>query len=627
MRFNYFPTHCHTDFSSIKFPDSINKIDELIDRAYEMKLPGIAITDHDCTSAYVRAEKHIKKRRTENPTDERWKNFKLVLGNEIYLCRNGLNKDNYDKENDKYFHFILLAKDEIGNQQIREISTRAWTRSYMFFHRRVPTYWSDLEEIIGKDPGHVIAQSACLGGQLPYLIIKQRDDNVNEARYEKAILRWIAKVQSIFGRENFFLELQPNNQEDQIYVNKKLIHLSKELNIPAVVSTDVHYLKKEDRIIHRAYLKSKQAEREVDDFYETTYLMSADEIYDHLTKYLEDKDIQELFINTLKILDKCEEYSILKQLELPYIPKKRFDEELVSDFNISEVDFPYFSRFFNSEQPSDRQFAIRLFNFIMNEKTVGDKENLLKTLEHELEIIWNSSVKMNVHWSKYFLQVADYIKIIWEDGDSIVAASRGSAGASYVMYALDIIQIDRTREKAPLVFERFLNPDRASVLDVDIDIESTKRNYVIDALQKEYGEDHVVRVSTFRTEKAKSAILAAARGVGISIEDARYIASLIKSDRGIQYSLSETYYGDEEKQIKPNLQFREEMNKYPKLWTVAKKIEGLVSGIGIHAGGLVITEDKVQEHCSIMATTDGTLVTSLDLEDAEEVSLIKINTL
>ena len=156
----YVSLHNHTDFSNIRFPDSINTVGDLIDQAYKIGLKGVAITDHECISSYVKIGEHITRRRKENP-DTNWQDFKVIYGNEIYLCRNGLTNENFEKGKDKYFHFILLAKNARGNQQIRELSSRAWQRSYMYFHRRCPTYFDDLEEIVGVEQGNIIASSAC----------------------------------------------------------------------------------------------------------------------------------------------------------------------------------------------------------------------------------------------------------------------------------------------------------------------------------------------------------------------------------------------------------------------------------------------------------------------------------
>lgn len=598
----------------------------MLDYAHEIGLKGMALTDHDCISGYVQAEKHIAKRKKQNPDDKSWQDFKFIYGNEIYLTRNGLNKENFEKGKDRFYHFILLAKDEIGNKQIRKLSSIAWDRSYMSFHRRIPTYFSDLEEVIKTEQGHVIASSACLGSQIDSLLLQRKNHAKDTEMYQvytDGIDRWVEKIVDIFGKGNFFLELQPGLSDEQVYVNKELLKIGKRLDVPCIVTTDSHYLKQEERKIHKAFLNSKNGDREVDSFYEAAYVMTEDEIRERMD-YVEEEVMDELFNNTLKIGAMCEEYSIIKPLNIPYLPQDDFNEELYREFTLSEEEYPYFNKFLKSSDVADFQLAIRLYNFLFT-SSVTDFKLSADTLEEELKIVWNSSDKMGVRWSKYFLQIADYMKIIWNEGDSIVAPSRGSAGASYLMYALDVIQIDKTREVAPLLFTRFLNPDRASVLDVDSDVESSKRNQIIAAMQDRYGTNQVVRVCTFKTETAKIAIKDAARGLGIDVDTSTYIASLVGAERGIIYTLDEIYYGNEEKGLKPNQAFIREMEKHPGLWETAKNIEGLVNGLGSHAGGVIVTEEHINETAATMRTTKGEVVTAFDLHDCEEMSLIKIS--
>ena len=624
----YTSLHNHDDYSNIKFPDATSRTDTLIDRAHEMGLKGIAITNHDTVSSYIIAEEHLAKRRAENPNDKSWQDFQLILGNEIYLCRNGLNKENFEAGKDKYYHFILLAKDRIGNDQIRELSTKAWEQSYMYFHNRVPTYWEDLENIIQTNPGHVIASSACLGSQLAQLILRQQQEQDPDIRaaYDTAMERLINKLNSIFLPGNFYLELQPGVSDEQIVVNKKLHELSQRLGVPCIVTTDTHYLKKEDREIHAAFLNSKSGDRETAEFYEATYLMTTEEIYTRMN-YLPIEFITELLQNTIDIGDSCEEYSLMRDLHLPYLPQSAFEEKLEYPLIIDNEKYPYFHKFYNST-PANKQLIIRVWNFInTDDYIVNNMGEALESIHEELKIIWSSSEKQSVEWSKYFLQVADYLRIIWTLGDSLTAPSRGSAGASLILYALGVIQINKNRERVPLYFERFLNPDRASVLDIDTDVESSKRQRCIAALQHIYGADRVIRVSTFRTETTKSVIKTAGRGLGINQDVVDYIASLVKSNRGIDYNLNEMYYGDEQKDIKPNKTFVSQMNKYPQLWRAAQELEGIISGVGVHAGGVIIDDKPIYQTAGVMRTNKGDLVTCFDLDSAEKVSLIKIDLL
>ena len=261
-----------------------------------------AITEHDTIASSIRAEKYYNKVKKDHPE------FKLIRGNEIYLVRNGLNAQNYKKETDRYFHFILLARDAIGAKQIREISTRAWMRSYVTRRmRRVPTYYQDLIDIIGANPGHVIGCTACLGGCLPTQLMRNRDTG---APSMDLIKRWIVQMQGIFGKDDFYFEMQPSFNKDQIYVNKKLVELGNEMGIKYIITNDAHYLKKADRPIHKAFLNSQQGDREVDDFYATTYLMSDEEIYHYMEESLGEEVIQTAYRNIKEITDKCEDYTL-----------------------------------------------------------------------------------------------------------------------------------------------------------------------------------------------------------------------------------------------------------------------------------------------------------------------------
>ena len=261
--------HNHTDFSNIRLRDSINRYTDLIDYAIELGHKFIAITDHESISNAVKVEKYYKKIKKNNP------DFKVILGNEIYLCRNGLTADTFISGEDKYFHFVLLAKDAVGHQQIREISTRAWMRSYMARGmRRVPTYYSDLFEIIGANPGHIIGSTACLGGLLGTQLLKYKS-NKDEQFYQR-IINWCNGLNDLFGQGNFYLEMQPSASKEQTYVNNEIIKLSELTDIPFIITTDSHYLKKEEAPIHKAFLNSQDGDREVDSFYATTYMMGTE---------------------------------------------------------------------------------------------------------------------------------------------------------------------------------------------------------------------------------------------------------------------------------------------------------------------------------------------------------------
>lgn len=495
--------------------------------------------------------------------------------------------------------------------------------------RRVPTYYSDLEEIIGANPGHVIASTACIGGYFGKTILKASRFGEGTEPFRKEqekLIEWCKYLQSIFGKDNFFLELQPSDNIEQIFVNKWLLKFSNELNIPAIITTDSHYLTKEDRKFHKAYLNSKDGDREVDEFYATTYMMSAEEIHGYMDKHNGVEVISQLLENTKLIGDQIEQYDLRKPFKLPYLPSAEDIKKADEPYIVTKQLAPIWEKFLFSEEPADRVFIKRIIDKCNSNPNYWSSERV-ERMNIELETVWNASEKQNIKWSKYFLQVVDYLKIAWDEGDTLVGPGRGSGVGFYLNYLLDIIQIDPMVEKVPLFYWRFLNPERASILDIDSDVQSNRRNKVIEALQKHYGELNVVRVGTERTEAAKAAILTAARGLNIDVDTAQAIAALIESDRGIQRSLHTTYYGDPENDIQPNRTFQEEMAKYPELWAVAQKIEGLQCGCGCHAGGVVIVDEDITETNSLIKLNSGEWVTAWDLHESEEVSNVKIDLL
>ncbi len=338
--------HNHTMYSNLRLRDCIIRENELIDYALELGHEVVAITDHESISNAIKVEKYYQKVKKNNP------NFKVILGNEIYLCRNGLNNQNFIPKQDRYYHFVLLAKDAIGHQQIREISTRAWTRSYMARGmRRVPTYYQDLFDIIGSNPGHVIGSTACLGGALPTQLLRNKD--LKDPTLGDKSVKWCLQLKELFGKDNFYLELQPSKSREQIYVNRQLIGLSNLLDIPYIITTDSHYLKKEDRKVHKAYLNAQNGDREVDDFYATTYMMNTEELESFMD--LTREELDEAYSNIHHIKEMCEDYSLMKPLKIPQLP---WSEPFGSPAPYKWFDkIPYMKTFMESDYIGDHHLC------------------------------------------------------------------------------------------------------------------------------------------------------------------------------------------------------------------------------------------------------------------------------
>ena len=565
--------------------DCIIKENDLIDYAIKLGLSGVAITDHESVSSYIKAlnyfdslqKKALKVLENKESPQElvewatRVKNFKLALGNEIYLCRDGLNAKNYEKGKDKYFHFILIAKDKVGNDQIRLLSSRAWSRSFYQFIERVPTYYSDIEEIIGSNPGHVIASTACLGGQLTNFI--------NSGDFEKAknFATWCS---SIFGEDNFFLEFQPGEDEEQIKFNKLLCEFCK--NNPEfkwIVSTDAHYLRQEDRPIHKAFLNSDgESDRETDKFYATTYLMDEDEIRERLS-YLPKDFVEQSLSNTNLIYNKIEQYSLKHKQIIPRIP---LDFSSLGELTCNYRGYPYITKFFESEYEEDNYFIATIWKRAKEENLLDEPH--LKRIEEECEEIWVVSEKIQERLSAYFTTMSKIIDIGWTKGDTLIGPWRGSVGGSLCAYLSGIIQRDPLKSPTPLYAWRFISRGRAELADIDFDTQASKREFFIKEVEKYFvsigGE--LTAVATFGTETSKAALVTAVRGLGYEPELGTYLSSLIPIDRGKVRDLKSCYFGNEEKGWPPVSTFVAEMDNYPDVWEVAQGIEGLISRRGRH---------------------------------------------
>ena len=616
----YLGIHNHTDEdSNLRLRDTINKVNELIDYTHELGMKGVCFTGHESiTSSLSAIEYYFSKKDLPE-----WKDFKIGLGNEIYLCTRDVTAEN--KKGQRYPHFILLALDEFGHKGIRELSTNSWlNNSFMNVMMRVPTYYDELENMLNTYKGHIIGSSACLGGALPNRILQilETDNMFEKNEIWESCIEWAEYMNEIFGQGYFFLELQPSLKNEQIFVNKKLIELSEITGAPYLISTDAHYLKKEDKEFHKIYLESQDGDREVDDFYETTYVMSSEEIHSYMDDSLGYKLVQKGLDNTLLIYDKIQIYDLRKPMEIPYVPFNT-DEPDKDIFDKYNPLIKYLDYFYNSEHDSDRHLCREIINELDKKTEELCNEETYDAISECLESLIIASDKMNVRWSAYLLDVEDIIKLLWEV--SLVGCGRGSGVGFILNYILHITQINPLKEKTKTYPWRFLNPERASPLDIDVDIEGSKRDAVMQKFRDTYGADRISKVMTLSTEKGRSAILTAARGLGIDNDLAQYIASLMVADRGQLRTLKQMYYGDDDN--KPVVDFVREMDRYPQLWECALKFEGLVNGVGSHAGGIILNNKPFTEVAAQMKTNSGDIITQFDLHGCEKVSLIKFDCL
>lgn len=614
---SYFNLHGHTEFSNIRMLDSTNKLKDYIFKAQSLGLNGVAITDHESVSGYIKAIQIQKKLQEEGS------NFKIILGNEIYLVDSLEEvRDNYRSGITRFPHFILLAKDEIGCRQIREISSSAWKNSfYTGKMERVPTVKSELAEIIGDNKGHIIASTGCIGGELAHWIL-QNDP--------QSCLEFIDWCQDVFGEENFYLEMQPNDAPEQVKVNQTIIKISDQLNIPYIITTDAHYLSKDQAKIHEAYLNSREdGSRETLDFYRSCYLMTREEIHEWMDKQIGSECVNIALDNTNIIGNSIQEFdlfcptivpdSVVPKFELRYLFKDYYD------------DFEYIKKYAYSDNKYDR-YLLKLIEdgFLIKNKDISlDSDEVQKVLlpriEAELSEMWLVTEKLGTSISSYYLTTLDLVNTMWEEGDSFVGVARGSVTGMYTMYLIGITQIN------PLPYNlkhwRHISHSKVELSDVDLDSQANRRERIIEAIKDKRGRDKVLNCCTFKTEGAKSAILSSARGLGIDNDEAQYIASLIPVTRGFTWSIGDCLNGNAEEDRKPVTEFVNECNNYPLLLETAQTIEGIICGRSIHASAVYLFNDDFNTHNAMMKAPNGVWVTQWNMSDSDYASGLKMDLL
>ena len=635
---SYTTLHNHSSYSnaSLGFPDSINKYDKLIQSAYDLGLNGIAITDHECISGHVQMLKYYQSMKLNRP-------FKLILGNEIYLLSE--DEDSYmrgealpfdDEGNGKeyqenYYHFILNALDNEGHKQIRELSSRAWYRAYTYKGlMRRPTYYSDLEDIVTPNQGHIIASSACMGGVIPHAIL---DNDIQKA--ENAIMYF----DSIFGHGNFYLELQPcyEANTEQMLVNKTLWELGHKLDIPCIATTDSHFMNKEQAFAHKVLLNAKDGgdARETDEFYATAYLMGEEELRGYLLNTFTQEQIDELFTNTDTIGDRVQGYSFEHAPMIPQIPTENIPtfviEHRYRQYYDKYEDFKYYA-YIENIQDSYFFYRIERALYDLVENKSKDIETYIARLNsefHELRLI---SEAFNDSMASYYTTMSKIIELIWET-DSLSMPARGSGAGFLVCYLLEITQIDPVPLGDYFPFWRHLSAERGvEIADIDNDSQNAKRDAIIEAIRSYFGEDRVLNVATFSTLSAKTAIEKAGKGLkklgyDITDETIGYLKSLVPTERGQVWSLKDCFYGNTDKDRKPVKELINEINKYEHLQDCIFIFEGLIINRGIHASGILIGNEPYVDQISAMRSPNGVLCSCYDLHDAEYCGWTKVDIL
>ena len=623
-----FSGHNHTDMSNFRLIDSINKLENLVKRGYEVGLAGMAITDHETLAQSVR----VCKLQKEYP------DFKIAIGNEIYLC------DERGK-NQKFPHFILIAKDKIGHEQLRKLSSYAWMNSY--YDRgmeRVPTLKSELQNIVGQDPGHLIATSACIGSELGINILAMLDGRKTGNQQQEAIaynniVNYMQFNIDLFG-DDFYIEIAPAASKEQIEVNRKLVQIAEAFNRKVVIGDDAHFLSRNDRYVHKSYLNSdkEKNDREVDAFYQYAFLHSQEECIEDLTPSFgeETEKLYKTFCeNSMEIFNKIETYSLLHAQTIPSVEVKDYPKP---DISIGLENYPILHSMQFSDDIYDRYWINQCLDKLDELNKFND--TYLTELEQEAEVKKTIGEKLGTNIFKYPITLQHYIDMMWDCG-SLVGAGRGSSCAGLNHYLLGVTQLDPIKWNLP--FFRYLNKDRIELPDIDLDLCPSKRPLIMKKIKAERGQhfnsdiDELSRknlgathIVTFGTETAKSAITTACRGYrseqypdGIDSDIGTYLASLVPVERGFNWTVTEMVEGNPDKGRQPVALFIQEVNKFPSLLDIILGIEGIIKSRGIHASGVILFDENPYEFGCFMKAPSGEIVTQYDLHDCEAAGMTK----
>jgi len=547
--------HLHTH-SHYSLLDGLSKIDELVKKAKEYKMNSLALTDHGVMYGVIEFYQQCKKA-----------GIKPIIGMEAYVALNSRH-DKQGKADKDYNHLILLAENNIGYQNLLKLTTLAHLEGF-YYKPRID--WDLLEQYHQG----LIAMTACLRGEIPRSILK--DDT-------KTIKNNINRYRNLFGSDSFFLELQHNpNIPDQEIVNNRLKQLSQEMMVPLVCSNDIHYLNPEDAeaqdILLCLQTKKKQADPDRMTMLGEDFSFTSPEVMvDHF------KDVPEAIANTQKIADRCNVTIELDKVLLPHfeVPGNKTADEYLEELARANLS-----------------------------KRYGDNitEEITKRLKYELEVIQKTG------FASYFLIVQDFVN--WaKNKNIIVGPGRGSAAGSIVSYLLNITNIDPI--KFELIFERFLNPERISMPDIDLDFADTRRDEVINYVSDKYGHDHVAQIITFGTMAARAALRDVGRVLDLPYTYCDKMAKMVPMFSTLDEALKNV---DEFKEIYNHDPQAKNLIEY------AKKLEGVSRHSSTHACGVLITPKPLDQFVPLQySTTDNeTLVSQYSLHPIEDLGLLKMD--
>jgi len=541
--------HVHTEFSLL---DGSSRIEDLLDRTKELGMDAIAITDHGAMFGVIKFYKEAYNR-----------GIKPILGSEVYVA---INKYTEKEPKDKnQYHLVLLAENNIGYRNLMNIVSEGYVNGF-YYKPRVD------HDVLAKYSEGIIALSACLAGEVQTHIL---NGNYNKAK-EIAL-----KYNEIFGQNNFFLELQDHGMEEQKWVNQQLIKMSKETGIPLVATNDVHYLKRDDAIVHDVLL-CIQTGKTIDDTDRMKF--PTDQFY--LKSYDEMKSIfgsvEEALENTVRIAERC---NVTLDFDTLHLPEYKVPE------GYTNVEY-------------------------LEKLCMEGLKNRYKTITPEIkerfDFEFNTIVQMG--YIDYFLIVWDFIRFAKEEGIE-VGPGRGSAAGSIVSYALGIIDIDPL--EYDLLFERFLNPERVSMPDIDIDFCYERRGEVIDYVVEKYGENRVAQIATFGTMAARGAIRDVGRAINMAYGEVDYIAKQIPMELGMTISKA--------LEVNKNLKDMYDSNEEVKhLIDLALAVEGLPRHTSTHAAGVVISKEPITTYVPLSRNNDA-ITTQFNMVELEELGLLKMD--
>lgn len=534
--------------------DGACELNQLAKRLIDLNMKSVAITDHGVMYGVVDFYKTMKAN-----------GLKPIIGCEVYVAKRSMH-DKEPKIDDDQFHLVLLAKNNQGYKNLMKLVSLGFTEGF-YYKPRID------KDVLRQYSDGLIALSACLGGEIASLLL---NDN-----YEKA-KKTALEYNEIFGQDNFFIEIQDQGILEQRRINPDIVRLSKETQIPLVATNDVHYILKEHASVHDVLLciqtgKTIAEENRLKFPTSEFYLKSASEMND-LFKY-----IPEAIENTVKIAQRC---NVELDFDTLYLPEYQVPDGYSQDEYLKKLCYKGMSERFSDITPEIKQ-----------------------RLDYELDII----IKMG--YSSYFLIVWDFINFAREN-NIMVGPGRGSAAGSLVSYCLYITNINPL--KYNLLFERFLNPERISMPDIDVDFCYERRQEVIDYVVKKYGQDHVAQIVTFGTMAARGAIRDVGRVLGYPYGEVDVLAKMIPMELGITI--------DNALVLNPELKkLYNEKENVKRLIDIARALEGFPRHASTHAAGVVISKQPLVEHVPLHKLGDSNVSTQYTMTNLEELGLLKMD--